>query len=76
MTWNGAKTTLESKLQGNNTNSETEIDGHRVRKRSLQELVQLEDYVNTKADEETNGDAPLKSAGFRVQAKNNGNGLI
>ena len=76
MTWSDAKTIIENKLQADNTNSETEVDGHRVRKRSLNELVQLEDLICTKEDEETNGDAPLRTAGFRVQAYNNGSGLI
>ena len=76
MAWSDAKTIIENKLQADNTNSETEVDGHRVRKRSLNELVQLEDLICTKEDEETNGDAPLRTAGFRVQAYNNGSGLI
>lgn len=76
MTWSTAKTSLEAKLQGNNTNIETEVDGHRVKKRSLEELILLEDYVNTKEDEETNGSTPLRSAGFRIVAKTNTEGLV
>lgn len=76
MTWTGAKTLLDAKLQGNNTNSATELDGHRVEKRSLEELIQLDDFVSGREDEELNGSTPLRAAGFRIQAKNNGDGLV
>lgn len=76
MTWTDAKNKSDSILQGNNSSSEVEVDGHRVRKRSVRELVALDDMLTAKADEETNGSPNLKRAGFRVQAFNNGDGLI
>lgn len=76
MTWDAGKTQLETELQSEDNASEVEVDGHRVRKRTVDEMVQMEDFMSGKAQEETEGEPPLKTAGFRVQAFNNGSGLI
>jgi len=76
MPWSDAKTALNEIIQNTNGNSEIEVDGHRVKKRSLKELLELEDYVCHKSDEETNGATPLSQSGFKVQAFNNGDGLV
>lgn len=76
MPWSDAKDALNDIIQNTNGNSEIEVDGHRVKKRSLKELLELEDYVCHKADEEANGPTPLTQSGFKVQAFNNGDGLV
>lgn len=76
MTWNNAKTTLNAKLEKEDNAMEVEIDGQRVRKRSVAEMSQLEDFVENKALNESRGDSKLKRAKYKVQAFNNGNGLI
>mgnify|MGYP005839045643 CR=1 FL=1 len=76
MTWSQGKTDLEAELQAEDNASEIEIDGHRVRKRTVDEMVQMEDFMDGKAQEETEGTPNLKRAGMKVQAKNNGSGLV
>ena len=72
MSYSGAKTALDARIQAENTASEIEADGHKIRKRSVGEIVQLSDLINSGEDEETNGDSPLRQAGFRISMKNNG----
>lgn len=76
MTWSQAQTDLEAELQKEDNASEVEIDGHRVRKRTVNEMAQLEDFIENKALDEAGGNPPIKRAGYRVQAFNNGNGLV
>jgi hypothetical protein len=76
MTWDTAKTEYDATLQAATTASEVEADGHKFRSRTVNEMVQLEDLINTRKSEEDLGSSPLKQAGFRVQAFNNGSGLI
>ena len=78
MTWDNAKTTLDTIIQntaGINT-AEIEVDGHRVKNRSVKELVDLADYICHKQDEEVNGPTNLTKAGFKTTALNCGDGLI
>lgn len=76
MTWTQGQTNLDAELQAEDNASEIEIDGHRVRKRKVDEMVQMKDFMDGNAQEETVGEPPIKKAGFRVQARNNGSGLI
>jgi hypothetical protein len=64
---------LDSIIQNLGSASETEVDGHRVKLRSVEELRQLKD-LQDELDSAEVGD--VKKAGFKVQAFNNGTGLI
>jgi hypothetical protein len=74
-TWEESRTAVETKLQ-NSLTSELEVDGHRVRERSVNELVALDDLSRGRTDEELNGPTNLRRANFRAQAFNKGEGLI
>lgn len=76
MTWDAAKTKYDATLQEATTAAEFEADGHKFRSRTVDEMAQLEDLINSRKAEEDSGPSPLKQAGFRVQAFNNGSGLI
>jgi hypothetical protein len=64
---------LDSIIQNLGSASETEVDGHRVKERSIAELLQLKDMQDELENPEV-GD--VKKAGYRTQAFNNGTGLI
>ncbi len=64
---------LDSIIQNLGSASEIEADGHRVKERSIAELLQLKD-LQDELDEP--GVGAVKKAGFRTQAFNNGTGLI
>lgn len=76
MTWSNAKTNLETIIQNSSGTSEVEVDGHRVKNRSVEELIQLEDYICQKEDEEVNGPSNLKKAGYKTTVFNCGDGLV
>ena len=75
MTWSTAKTNLKAKLEKEDNAFEVEIDGQRVRKRTVDEMSQLDDFVTSKANEEV-AIPKLKRAKYKVQAFNNGSGLV
>jgi len=64
---------LDSIIQNLGSASEIEADGHRVKERSITELLQLKD-LQDELDQPEEG--AVKKAGFRTQAFNNGTGLI
>jgi hypothetical protein len=74
MSFSTAKTTLQAMLEKVGTHSEVEVDGHRVKSRSVEELSQLNRLINDLADVEESGD-PVKNSGYKSQLKNNGDGL-
>ena len=64
---------IESSVANLGTSLEVEVDNHRVRERSVSELRQLMDLQDEIAETEVPN---LKKAGFKVQARSNGAGLI
>ena len=64
---------IESSVANLGTSLEVEVDNHRVRERSVSELRQLMDLQDEIAETEV---PKLKKAGFKVQARSNGAGLI
>lgn len=64
---------LDSIIQNLGSASEIEVDGHREKSRSVDELRQLKDLQDELDSTETGA---VKKAGFKVQAFNNGTGLI
>lgn len=75
MSWTTAKTNLEALLKKDQTFAEIEVDGHKLRTKSVAELARLDDFVTYRKDEEVNGETVLKQAGFKTQAFNSGDGL-
>lgn len=64
---------LDSIITNMGSALETEVDGHRVKARSVAELRQLKD-LQDELDNVEQGD--VQKAGFRTKAFNNGTGLI
>lgn len=75
MSWNTAKNNLNTKLKKEDNASEVEIDGQRVRKRTVAEMSALKDFMDGQALSETRT-PKIVSAKFKVQAFNNGSGLV
>ena len=64
---------VETNIANLGPSLEIEVDGHRDRSRSVSELRQLMDLQDEIAETEV---PKLKKAGFKVQARSNGAGLI
>jgi len=75
MSWNTAKNNLYTSLKKEDNASEVEIDGQRVRKRTVAEMSALKDFMEGNALNETRT-PKIVTAKYKVQAFNNGSGLI
>ncbi len=64
---------IDTIIQNLGSSSEIEVDGHRVKERSIAELLQLKDLQDELDNPE---EGAVKKAGYRTQAFNNGTGLI
>lgn len=64
---------LDSIIQSMGSSAEVEVDGHRVKERSVAELLQLKDLQD---ELESVEEGAVKKAGYRTKAFNNGTGLI
>lgn len=75
MDWNALKASIEQSMaNGSWQNREFEVDGHKVKKNSLEELIKFYQWVCQQADI-SNGTSNIAKAGYTVPLRNVGSGL-